>query len=164
MSAESRHQGPYSGRTYLPGVGGLEVGLEGHVGEGHFHGVLDRVQELDHHVRDVLEAELAPLSRTKGRPDLQRVEQEWLEEIHRKGRKGRLVTRVRDKRGLTTGAKLRRMSANYATAGLLNCDGQFAVRGSNELLCQGVIRKSGEEVERSSPEDLFDPQTRAHSG
>lgn len=57
--------------AYLSGVGGLHVGrLQGHVGEGHLHGVLDGVEKLHDHVGDVLEAQLPPLGGTKSGPDL----------------------------------------------------------------------------------------------
>lgn len=80
---------------YLSCVCSLHVGgLKGHVGEGYLHGVFDGVQQLNNDIGHVLEAQLTSLRGTKGRSDLQRVEQEWLEEIRRGAGGDRLVTRV----------------------------------------------------------------------
>ena len=70
----------------LPGTDLLEhavllvevVGRHVHVGERHLHRVLDGVQQLHHHVRDVLEGELAPLGGPDGRPHLKRVKEQRL--------------------------------------------------------------------------------------
>lgn len=65
----------------MDGRGGLDVG------KWHFHGVLDRMQQLDHDIRHITERQLATLipSRTSGparladgTPHLQRVKQERL--------------------------------------------------------------------------------------
>lgn len=53
------------------------------------------MQQLDHHVGDVLEAQLASLRSTQGRSNLKRVEQEWLEKI-REGVPGRAEVSHKD--------------------------------------------------------------------
>ena len=49
----------------------------GHVGERHIDGVLDRVQQLNDHIRHVLERQL-PLGGTRELTHVQRVEQKRL--------------------------------------------------------------------------------------
>lgn len=75
--------------TNLSGVSRLQIGrLERHVREGDLHGIFDGVQQLDDDVGDVLEAQFPPLRGSQSRPNLQRVEQERLEEIRRSAGEG----------------------------------------------------------------------------
>lgn len=48
--------------------------------ERHRHRVLDGVQQLDDHVRDVPEGQLAPVGRTQRGPDAERVQHQGLRE------------------------------------------------------------------------------------
>lgn len=98
--------------THLPGVGGLEIGLQRHVGERHLHGVFNAVQELNHHVGDVLEGEFPSLGSAEGRPNLQRVEQQWLEETRQGAGGGRQVSHTQ---GLAPGVKAIRRPATTTT-------------------------------------------------
>lgn len=55
---------------YLASIGGFHFRLQRHVGKGHLHGILDRVQQLYDHIGDVLEAEFPSLGGSEGGPDL----------------------------------------------------------------------------------------------